>query len=79
MSNAVNLLEVKELIYRLTLLKVDVDEELLDSGLIDSVGVIDLILEIENTFKIYVDPVLDRDSLRTISKLTEKINNALNN
>ena len=63
-------------------LRIDVpgpDADLLDSGLLDSLGLVDLIAAIERRFGIVVNLIdLDLDDIRTVNSIVELVGIRLN-
>mgnify|MGYP002479293326 CR=1 FL=1 len=58
--------------------KKDMDIDLFDSGLLDSLGVIELVLEIEKQFNVKIDPVeINRKDIQTPEKLTSYLENII--
>ena len=57
----------------------DPDADLLDSGLLDSLGLVDLIAAIERRFGIVVNLIdLDLDDIRTVNSIVELVGIRLN-
>ena len=59
---------------RLRIVVPNPDADLLDSGLLDSLGLVDLIAAIEREFGIVVNLIdLDLEDLRTVNSITELV------
>lgn len=58
----------------LTLEKVAYEEDLIDSGLLDSLSLVQLMIALEDEFKIKIEPDdLDFDDYRSVKSMTEMI------
>lgn len=62
----------------LTIDQIDIDKDLFESGLIDSLSLIQLMMELEEGFEITISPeeldVEDYRSVRTMSKMITRLN-----
>ena len=54
------------------------DIDLFEAGLLDSLGAIDLLIEIENEFGVVIAPTeLERESMNTVNKIIERVQERL--
>lgn len=62
-----------EMVQGITLRKVDVDEPLLESGLVDSISAVDLALQLEAEFDITVPAERIHEYMRTVRTLADHV------
>ena len=54
------------------------DVDLFEAGLLDSLGAIDLLIEIENEFGVVIAPTeLEREAMNTVNKIVERVRERL--
>jgi acyl carrier protein len=76
LSKQALIVAVRELLAERLLIKVDApDTDLVETGLVDSIGLVELILELEQRFAIMLPTEeLELDDLRSIERISELIN-----